>query len=136
MNNEFYILILTKGVVKMNIKDVPFTQEVIKDAIGNGEVEFFNFSPNSKSGIKNLEMKIYYPNGQRKVIILHDYGVQIRSEEVNVNLFNNREERNKEILRLYTEKNLSQAFLANLFGLSQPAISVIIKNTQAEKACK
>ena len=82
MNNEFYILILTKGVVKMNIKDVPFTQEVIKDAIGNGEVEFFNFSPNSKSGIKNLEMKIYYPNGQRKVIILHDYGVQIRSEEV------------------------------------------------------
>lgn len=46
----------------MNIKDVPFTQEVIKDAIGNGEVEFFNFSPNSKSGIKNLEMKIYYPD--------------------------------------------------------------------------
>ena len=107
----------------MNIKDVPFTQKVIKDAIGSGEVEFFNFSPNSKSGIKNLEMKIYYPDGQRKVIILH-----------NVNLFNNREERNKEILRLYTEKNLSQAFLANLFGLSQPAISVIIKNTQAEKA--
>ena len=109
----------------MNIKDVPFTQEVIKDAIGNGEVEFFNFSPNSKSGIKNLEMKIYYPDGQRKVIILHDYGVQISSEEVNVNLFNNREER---------KKSLSQAFLANLFGLSQPAISVIIKTTQAEKA--
>ena len=120
----------------MNIKDVPFTQKVIKDAIGSGEVEFFNFSPNSKSGIKNLEMKIYYPDGQRKVIILHDYGVQISSEEVNVNLFNNREERNKEILRLYKENNLSQAFLTNLFGLSQPAISVIIKNTQAEKACK
>lgn len=111
----------------MNIKDVPFTQKVIKDAIGSGEVEFFKFSPNSKSGIKNLELKIYYHGGQRKIIVLHDFGFQITSEEVEVRPFINKAERDREICRLYNEHNLSQNFLANFFGISQPSVSVIVK---------
>lgn len=38
IKNKFYNLILVKGVVKNNSKNVPFAQEVIKYAIGNGEI--------------------------------------------------------------------------------------------------
>ena len=101
----------------MEIKNIPFAQDVVTKAAAGGEIEFYNFSPNSKTGIKNLELKIYYHGGQRKIIVLHDFGFQITSEEVEVRPF----------IRLYNEHNLSQNFLANFFGISQPSVSVIVK---------
>ena len=111
----------------MEIKNIPFAQDVVTKAASGGEIEFYNFSPNSKTGIKNLELKIYYHGGQRKIIVLHDFGFQITSEEVEVRPFINKAERDREICRLYNEHNLSQNFLANFFGISQPSVSVIVK---------
>lgn len=111
----------------MDIKEIPFTQEAIKKAVGNGEIEFYNFSPRNKDGMKKLELKVYYSNGCRKIIVLHDAALQITSEEAVVNEFKGREERNREIQRLYYECGISQNFLANFFGISQPSVSVIVK---------
>lgn len=112
----------------MNFNQMPFSEKIIKDAIGDGVIEFSNFLTNSRSGAKALELKVYYSDGKRKVIVLYDFGIQVSSKEINVNIVRNREERNKEIFRLYNEENLSQVFLANLFGISQPAVSLIVRN--------
>ena len=129
INKAAYTLILTvKGVVNMEITSIPFAQDVVKKAAAGGEVEFYNYSPNNRTGIKNLELKIYYPGGLRKIVVLHDYGFQITTEEIEVQPFINKAERNLEIWRLYNERNLSQNFLANFFGISQPSVSVIVKS--------
>lgn len=117
----------------MDANKFPFPQDIIKKAIGDGEIEFYYFSHNNRTGIKTLELKLYYADGQRKIIVLRDYGFQIQTEEVKVNLFYSKEERNKEIARLYNEYHLTQAFLANIFNVKQPSISIIIKNCKAQK---
>lgn len=116
----------------MDFSNIPFEQNAIKAAVGNGVLEFYYFSPNGRTGIKNLEMKIYYPDGLRKIIVLHDSGFKITSEEIKNHDFVGRQGRNEEIWRLYSENNLSQTFLANLFGISQPSVSLIVKKYKEE----
>ena len=107
-------------------KELPFSEAVIKKYVGDGEIEFVNYMPRSKSGARDLEIKAIYDDGTRKIIVLHDYAASVKGEEIAIRHFNGKEERNEEIRRLYSEKNLSQVFLANFFGMSQPAISIII----------
>ena len=95
-------------------EEIPFSEKLIKKYVGDGEIEFVNYMPRSKSGARDLEIKAIYDDGTRKIIVLHDYAVNVQGEEIEVRG------------RLYSEKNLSQVFLANFFGMSQPAISIII----------
>ena len=82
--------------------------------------------PRSKNGTRDLEIKAAYDDGTRKIIVLRDCGASITGREVSVNHFENKEERNAEIYRLYSEENLSQVFIANFFGISQPSVSIIV----------
>ena len=109
-------------------EEIPFSEKLIKKYVGDGEIEFTNYMPRSKSGARDLEIKAIYDDGMRKIIVLHDYAVNITGKEVEVRPFNGKDERNAEIYRLYTEENLSQVFLANFFGISQPAVSLIVKD--------
>ena len=102
--------------------NLPFSEKLIKKYTGEGDIEFTNYMPRSKTGTRDLEIKAAYDDGTRKIIVLRDYGAS-----VTVKHFENKEERNAEIYRLYSKENLSQVFLANFFGISQPSVSIIIK---------
>ena len=78
------------------------------------------------SGMPSWEIKIKNENGSRKIIVVRDYGFEISTEQIKMNSFKTRTERNKEIYRLYHEEGLSQMFLANLFNMSQPSVSIIV----------
>ena len=82
--------------------------------------------PRNKSGIKTWELKLRCEGGKRKILVVRDYGFELDCEEIKINPFKNRAERNDEILRLYNEKGLSQVFLASIFNISQPSVSLII----------
>lgn len=110
----------------MMTKDLPFSEKLIKKNIGDGNIEYTNYMPRSKNGTRDLEIKAAYDDSTRKIIVLRDYGASITGREVAVNHFENKEERNAEIYRLYSEENLSQVFLANFFGISQPSVSIIV----------
>ena len=98
----------------------------LKEICGEAEAEFCLYNPRSKSGIQTLEIKVRNTDNTRKIIVVRDYGYKIDHEEIQINPFKTREERNAEILRLYKEEGISQIFLGNLFNISQPSVSVIV----------
>ena len=99
----------------------------LKEICGEAEAEFCLYNPRSKSGIQTWEIKVRNTDNTRKIIVVRDYGYKIDHEEIQINPFKTREERNAEILRLYKEEGISQIFLGNLFNISQPSVSVIVK---------
>lgn len=64
--------------------------------------------------------------GRQKIFVVCDYGFEETTKEIVINRFKTLGERNEEIRRLYHEQGLSQIFLANLFNVSQPIISLIV----------
>ena len=97
----------------MEIKEIPFNQTMLKKAAGEDEIEYYNINQRDENGGRTLELKITDSEGRRKVVKLKP--------------FCGREERNREIWRLYNEEHLTQVFLANLFSITQPSVSLIIK---------
>lgn len=61
------------------------------------------------------------------IVVLCDYGYKVNGKTVEIEPFTKRDGRNEEIYRLYHEEGLSQLFLANLFNMSQPSVSLIVK---------
>ena len=108
--------------------------ETLKHIAGDGTIEFCLYNPRSKSDMPTWELKIKSADGTRKIMVIRDSGISLSKTEVQVYPFTNRAERNEEICRLYNECHLSQVFLANLFNISQPAVSVIIKGCKCIKA--
>ena len=104
--------------------DTAIEQEI---AAKGGAIEFCLYNPRSKTGMRSWEVKVKNADGSRSVLVIRDSGVNIEQIEVPVRRFATRAERNAEIYRLYSEENLSQVFLANLFGVTQPSVSLIIK---------
>lgn len=102
------------------------SNEILKDIAGNGSIEYCLYNQRSKSDMPSWEIKIKNENGSRKIIVVRDYGFEISTEQIKMNSFKTRTERNKEIYRLYHEEGLSQMFLANLFNMSQPSVSIIV----------
>lgn len=88
--------------------------------------EYYNFMPRSNLGMKKWEIKARYADGKCKVVVLRDSGFSVTGMVIDVNDFKTRGERNAEIFRLYHEEGLSQIFLANLFSISQPSVSLIV----------
>ncbi len=100
----------------------------LKQICGDAEAEFCLYNPRSKTGIQTWEIKVRNTDNTRKIIVVRDYGYKIDHEEIQIHPFKTREERNAEILRLYKEEGISQNFLGNLFNISQPSVSVIVKS--------
>lgn len=92
----------------------------------HGKIEFCLYTSRNKTGIQTWELKLKTDTGKRKIIVVRDRGFEIIREEVTIRPFKTRVERNAEIVRLYKEQGLSQLFLANLFNISQPSISMIV----------
>lgn len=111
----------------MEIKEIPFNQTMLKKAAGEDEIEYYNINQRDENGGRTLELKITDSEGRRKVVVLADRGFCIEAREVKLKPFCGREERNREIWRLYNEEHLTQVFLANLFSITQPSVSLIIK---------
>ena len=101
-------------------------------AAKGGTIEFCLYNPRSKIGVRAWELKIKMPDGKLKIAIVRDYDFEMSMEEIQIKHFKNRAERNAEICRLYHEQGLSQVFLANLFNMSQPSVSLIIKQMKAQ----
>ena len=118
----------------MNQDNTGLDNTMLKKFAAGGTVEFENYLPRSKSGMRTWELKIRDADGSRRIVVIRDSGLNITGTEVHVQAFTNRAERNEEICRLYNECHLSQVFLANLFNISQPAVSVIIKGCKCIKA--
>lgn len=118
----------------MNMENTGLDKAVLQKFTADATVEFKNYLPRSKSGMRTWELKIRNADGSRRIVIIRDSGLNITGTEVAVQPFTNRAERNEEICRLYNECHLSQVFLANLFNISQPAVSVIIKGCKCIKA--
>lgn len=112
----------------MNQENTGLDEAVLQKFVADGTVEFKNYLPRSKSGMRTWELKIRDADGSRRIVVIRDSGLNVTGTEVAVKPFTNRAERNEEICRLYNECHLSQMFLANLFNISQPAVSVIIKS--------
>ena len=72
------------------------------------------------------EIKAQKPDGDYTIVVLCDYGYKVDGKTVEITPFKNRAGRNEEIYRLYHEEGLSQLFLANLFNMSQPSVSLIV----------
>lgn len=111
----------------MEIKEIPFNQKMLKKAVGEDEIEYYNVNQRDENGGRALELKITDNEGKRKVVVLADRGFCIEKREIELKPFSGREERNMEIWRLYNEGHLTQVFLANLFCITQPSVSLIIK---------
>ncbi len=114
----------------MNQENTVLDKTVLAKFAAGGTVEFENYLPRSKSGMRTWELKIRDEDGSRRIVVIRDSGLNVTGTDVAVQPFTNRAERNAEICRLYNECHLSQVFLANLFNISQPAVSVIIKGSK------
>lgn len=105
----------------------------INEEISRGRIDYINEAIRSRTGLKITELKIFYPDGSRKLFVIRDLGSRVEVEEIILNNFMTRSERNNEIRRLYNEKNLSQTFIGNIFNLSQPTVSLIINYKGGKK---
>ena len=106
---------------------VPFSEAKFKQISGNCTAEYVNYMPRGKNGMRCWEIKAQKPDGDYMVVVLCDYGYKVNGKTVEITPFKNRDGRNEEIYRLYHEEGLSQLFLANLFNMSQPSVSLIVK---------
>lgn len=108
-------------------KDVFYNKEKFKTLAGNCTAEYVNYMPRGKNGMRCWEIKAQKPDGDYMIVVLCDYGYKVDGKTVEITPFKNRDGRNEEIYRLYHEEGLSQLFLANLFNMSQPSVSLIVK---------
>lgn len=105
-------------------------EKLLKEIVGKGEIEYSFYNKRSKSGTQTWEIKIINADNSRRIVVVRDYGFEINYKEIKINPFKTRAERNKEIYRLYYEEGLSQQFLTNLFGISQPSVSLIVNSKE------
>lgn len=105
---------------------LPFDKARFKHIAGEGVAEDFNYMPRSNLGMRKWEIKVRYPDGRCKVVVMRDSGFSVTGEIIEVNDYQNRKERNDEVYRLYHEQGLSQVFLGKLFNISQPSVSLIV----------
>ena len=112
----------------MLTEKIPLDENALKKLTNGGTVEFVLYTPRSRTGMRTWELKIKNEDNSREMIVIRDYGFEIKTETIKIHPFKTRAERNAEILRLYNEENLSQTFLADFFGISQPSVSLIVNS--------
>ena len=107
----------------------PFNEAKFKQIAGNCTAEYVNYMPRGKNGMRCWEIKAQKPDGDYIVVVLCYYGYKVGGKTVEIKPFAERAGRNEEIYRLYHEEGLSQLFLANLFNMSQPSVSLIVNKS-------
>lgn len=107
-------------------KDISYNKEKFKTLAGNCTAEYVNYMSRGKNGMRCWEIKAQKLDGDYTIVVLCDYGYKVDGKTVEITPFKNRAGRNEEIYRLYHEEGLSQLFLANLFNMSQPSVSLIV----------
>lgn len=103
-----------------------YNEAKFKQTVPGYTAEYVNYMPRSNAGMRKWEIKARYEDGSCKIVVMRDSGFNITGEVIEVNDFTNREERNGEIYRLYHDEGLSQLFLAKIFNMSQPSVSIIV----------
>ena len=111
----------------INLFDVSLIPEKFISELDEGIIEYVAVSRNSNMVSKVAELSVIYPDMLRKIFVLFDYGYCIKFEEIAIKEFLDKDSRDKEICRLYTEMGLSQVFIGYLFKISQPSVSLILK---------
>ena len=100
------------------------------------DIVFQKYNPRSRNGIVNWELKIKLPNNKYKFVVIEDSVDGINIKEISIKKFTDKKERDIEIYNLYTIQWLSQTFLSEIFKLSQPSISLILKRQNENKKAK
>ena len=108
------------------MKKLSFNEAKFKQLAPDCTAEYVNYMPRGKNGMRCWEIKAQKPDGDYIVVVLCDYGYKVGGKTVEIKPFAERAGRNEEIYRLYHEEGLSQLFLANLFNMSQPSVSLIV----------
>ncbi len=109
------------------MSEVEYNEKLFKKLAGDGEAEFCNYMPRGTTGMRKWEIKVRYDDGSCKIVVISDSGFNITGKVIEINPVTTRKERNAEIIRFYNEEGLSQVFLGNLFNVSQPTVSIIVK---------
>lgn len=105
---------------------LPISEEKLQELAEGGRIEYLNYNPRSKSGMREWEIKICRGDGMRKILVMYDSGFSVTVKQVEITPYDNLLERNREICRLYRDEKISQSFLSKLFNISQPAVSQIV----------
>ena len=108
------------------MKKLPYDEKLFKRIAGNCKAEFYTYLPHDRTGMRRWEIKALYSDGIAKIVVLTDSGTRVSGEVIEVPAFASREERNGVIRTLYKQKGVSQTFLAKLFMVTQPTISIIV----------
>lgn len=109
------------------MKQIHYNEKVFKQIDGEDCIaEDYNYMPRSNFGMRKWEIKTRCPDGHYKIIVLSDSGFSASGEVIEIKDYKTRDKRNAEICRLYHEHGLSQVFLAKVFNMCQPSISVIV----------
>ena len=74
----------------------------INEEISRGRIDYINEAIRSRTGLKITELKIFYPDGNRKLFVIRDLGSRVEVEEIILNNFMTRSERNNE--KSYTKR--------------------------------
>ena len=104
----------------------PYDNIKFKETAPDCKAVYVNYMPRGKNGMRCWEIKARKSDGEFIVVVLRDCGYKIIGSTICIKPFNSLRGRNAEICRLYHEENLSQVFLANLFNMSQPSVSIIV----------
>lgn len=112
----------------INLFDIAAIPEKFIKSLDDGKIDFLYVSKHSNVACKIAEICVIYPELYRKVFVLYDYGYCIKFEEISINQYEGFDGRNAEIRRLYKEEGLTQTFIGHLFKISQPSVSIILKN--------
>ena len=68
----------------MNQENTGLDKTLLEKFAAGGEVEFENYLPRSKSGMRTWELKIKDEDGSRRIVIIRDSGLNVTGTEVAV----------------------------------------------------
>lgn len=74
----------------MNQENIGLDKTVLEKFAAGGTVEFENYLPRSKSGMRTWELKIKEADGSRRIVVIRDSGLNITGTDVAVQPFTNR----------------------------------------------
>lgn len=117
----------------INLSGTVFSDDYVRNMLDDAQLINYNFMKRGRDGMQTLEIQIIDQDAHKSVIVLNDMGSHVLKRVVRIGIIRNRSERNREIQRLYWDEGLSQAFLADIFGLAQSSISLIAKEVRKQK---
>lgn len=115
-----------------DILNFDYLPEKINTILRSGKLIYYYVFSRTVNTIPKTELCILDTSGFKKIYTIGDCGNAIQIKEISVNAFQTKAERNSEIYHLYHKEGLSQLFLAKLFNISQPTISLIVNNKSSK----